>query len=74
VDGYVKGKTKIFIRAPETVFSLEELRERKVVAYANKLQRFFQRFTMLSYYYNLQKDANEKFKVYTQHINMLVLK
>ena len=27
---YVKGKTKIFIRQPETVFSLEELRERRV--------------------------------------------
>eukprot|EP00026_Physarum_polycephalum_P002600 Phypoly_transcript_02607.p1 GENE.Phypoly_transcript_02607~~Phypoly_transcript_02607.p1 ORF type:complete len:872 (+),score=218.83 Phypoly_transcript_02607:31-2616(+) len=56
---YRKGTTKIFIRAPETVFSLEELRERKVVTYANKIQRFFQRFTMVSYYYNLQKDAND---------------
>ena len=60
---YVKGKTKIFIRQPETVFCLEELRERKVGTYANKLQRFFQQFTMMTYYYNLQKDANDKLKV-----------
>jgi len=59
---YRKGATKIFIRAPETVFNLEELRERKVITYANKIQRFFQRFTMVSYYYNLQKDANDRLR------------
>jgi len=59
---FSKGKTKIFIRAPETVFNLEELRERKVFIYANKLQRFFLRFTLMSYYYSLQKSANDSMK------------
>eukprot|EP01132_Coremiostelium_polycephalum_P007665 gene7665-9430_t len=59
---FSKGKTKIFIRAPETVFNLEELRERKVFIYANKLQRFFLRFTLMSYYYSIQKSANDSFK------------
>ncbi|GAM21411.1 hypothetical protein SAMD00019534_045860 [Acytostelium subglobosum LB1] len=49
----------MFIRAPETVFNLEELRERKVFIYANKLQRFFLRFTLMSYYYSIQKGAND---------------
>ncbi|EFA81458.1 myosin ID heavy chain [Heterostelium album PN500] len=59
---FSKGKTKIFIRAPETVFNLEELRERKVFTYANKLQRFFLRFTLMSYYYSIQKSANDSLK------------
>ena len=35
------GKTKIFIRHPETIFSLEELREQKVYNYATSIQNFF---------------------------------
>lgn len=51
---YSKGKTKIFIRQPETVFSLEELRDRKVFSYANKVQRFFLRFALRRYFWELQ--------------------
>jgi len=40
---YQKGKTKIFIRQPESVFSLEELRDRTVFSYANKIQRFLRK-------------------------------
>ncbi len=42
------------MRASETVFTLDEPRERKVGTYANRLQRFFMRFTLLNYYYNIQ--------------------
>ena len=35
------GKTKIFIRKPETVFALEELREQKTYNYATSIQNFF---------------------------------
>lgn len=59
---YAKGTTKIFIRAPETVFGLEELRERKVFSYANTIQRFFQKFSMAAYTYNLQMSAYGKIK------------
>jgi len=57
---YQKGKTKVFIRAPETLFALEELRERKVYSYANNIQRFFQTFSMNNYWYNLQMAGNQK--------------
>lgn len=57
---YAKGKTKIFIRMPETVFALEELRDRTVQIYANRLQRFFLQFTLQNYYYMLHKTVNER--------------
>jgi len=57
---YQKGKTKVFIRAPETLFALEELRERKVYSYANSIQRFFLQFSMNTYFYNLQTSVNQK--------------
>ena len=61
-EGYQKGATKIFIRAPESVFTLEELRERKVFGYANTIQRFFQTFSLGTYYYNIQMAGNQKLK------------
>jgi len=57
---YAKGKTKLFIRAPETVFALEEMRERTVQIYANRVQRFFLQFTLQNYYYNLHKTVNDR--------------
>jgi myosin I len=59
-NGYEKGNNKIFIRAPESVFSLEELRERKVYNYANQIQRFFLRFSLSNYFYQIQKGANDQ--------------
>ena len=56
---YARGKTKLFIRKPETIFALEELRERTVQIYANRLQRFFLQFTLQNYYYTLHKAAND---------------
>lgn len=45
-----KGATKIFVRHPETVFNLEELRERKVATFANRIQRFLGIPTLLLYF------------------------
>lgn len=42
-DQFQMGREKIFIRTPETLFILEEMRERKFDKYAVVLQRFFQR-------------------------------
>lgn len=58
-DEYQFGRTKIFIRNPETVFNLEELRERKVYDYACRLQRFFVRWTQKEYYNNLRRQGNQ---------------
>jgi myosin-1 len=56
---YALGTTKIFIRAPETVFTLEENRERKTFTYANRIQRFFLKYASDYYIYTLKKNANE---------------
>jgi myosin-1 len=57
---YQLGTTKIFVRAPESVFALEELRERKVYSYANQIQRFFLRFSLSNYYYSIQLAGNQQ--------------
>jgi myosin-1 len=59
---YSPGTTKIFVRAPETVFSLEELRERKTYTYANRIQRFFLKYAMDYYFYTLKKNVNDKLR------------
>eukprot|EP01104_Vermistella_antarctica_P018073 TRINITY_DN6583_c0_g1_i1.p1 TRINITY_DN6583_c0_g1~~TRINITY_DN6583_c0_g1_i1.p1 ORF type:complete len:1214 (+),score=376.93 TRINITY_DN6583_c0_g1_i1:263-3904(+) len=61
-EAYQKGRTKIFIRAPETVFSLEELRERTVYKYAVRIQRFFAKFALRRYYWEIQRASAEQFK------------
>lgn len=38
------GRTKIFIKAPESLFLLEELRERKFDSYARVIQRAYRRY------------------------------
>jgi len=42
------------------VFALEEMRERTVQIYANRVQRFFLQFTLQNYYYNLHKSVNDR--------------
>lgn len=56
---YAAGATKIFIRAPESVFTLEETRERKTFTYANRIQRFFLKYANDYYIYTLKKGAND---------------
>lgn len=56
---YQKGKTKIFIRQPESVFALEELRDRTVFSYANKIQRFLRKTALRKYYYEVKKGGND---------------
>uniref|UniRef100_A0A1B6CWE6 Myosin motor domain-containing protein n=1 Tax=Clastoptera arizonana TaxID=38151 RepID=A0A1B6CWE6_9HEMI len=41
---YQIGKTKIFVKAPETLFLLEEQRERKFNVYARIIQRAFKKY------------------------------
>jgi len=56
---YANGTTKLFIRAPETVFTLEETRDRKVYSYANRIQNFFGRFALRKYYWELEMAGND---------------
>lgn len=53
------GTSKIFIRAPETIFSLEEIREQKTFTYANRIQRFFLKYANEYYLFMLRKSGND---------------
>lgn len=65
------GKTKVFIRAPETIFSLEEMRERKVQTYANRIQRFFLRFALRRYFWEIQVAGNNAYSVCFPFLSLL---
>ena len=56
------GKSKLFVRKPETIFSLEEQRERHLSNFASKIQRFVQRFALQQKNYELLLDANNVVK------------
>ncbi|CAG7821734.1 unnamed protein product, partial [Allacma fusca] len=43
-DQYQLGRTKIFIKAPESLFQLEELRERRFDGFARVIQRAFRKY------------------------------
>jgi myosin-1 len=53
-DEFQMGRSKIFIKAPESLFLLEERREKKFDFYARILQKAFQK------YFNEQKFLREK--------------
>ncbi|CAG9540438.1 unnamed protein product [Cercopithifilaria johnstoni] len=56
-DQYQMGKTKIFIKNPESLFLLEEMRERKYDSYARVIQKAFKKFTAQKRYAKLKEDA-----------------
>jgi myosin-1 len=51
------GKTKVFIKAPESLFLLEEVRERKYHDYAKKIQRAYRRYRARKYYLECKKQS-----------------
>jgi myosin-1 len=61
-DDWQRGNTKIFIRQPETLFQLEELRDRTVFSYATRIQRFFLRTSMKRYFWELRKTVNDQYR------------
>lgn len=58
-DQYQLGKTKIFIKAPETLFLLEELRDRKYNEYALIVQKAFRKFNAIQYFLKLKNEASD---------------
>ncbi|TPX41023.1 hypothetical protein SeMB42_g05764, partial [Synchytrium endobioticum] len=51
------GKTKVFIKSPESLFLLEEVRERKYHHYAVIIQRAYRRWKSRKYFLELRKKA-----------------
>uniref|UniRef100_A0A1X7TB12 Myosin motor domain-containing protein n=1 Tax=Amphimedon queenslandica TaxID=400682 RepID=A0A1X7TB12_AMPQE len=54
-DQWQLGKTKVFIKSPESLFLLEELRERKYDAYARRIQKAWRRHRSDQYYQTLKE-------------------
>jgi myosin-1 len=57
-DQWQLGRTKVFVKNPESLFLLEEVRERKYDSYARVLQKAWRRFHSDLYFYNLKKKAS----------------
>ncbi|KAL0491036.1 myosin I heavy chain [Acrasis kona] len=51
------GRTKLFIRLPETYYQLEELRERKYHDAATKIARAWRSYKLRKYYADLREQA-----------------
>ncbi|XP_072166992.1 unconventional myosin-If-like [Diadema setosum] len=58
-DEFQLGKTKVFIRKPESLFLLEEQRERKFDYYARIIQKALRRFNAHNYYLKLKEQASD---------------
>eukprot|EP00039_Didymoeca_costata_P008665 m.114735 g.114735 ORF g.114735 m.114735 type:complete len:1149 (-) comp14177_c1_seq5:2155-5601(-) len=56
-DQFQLGRTKVFIKNPESLFLLEELRERKYDRYARKIQVAYRRWKSQQHFENLKKQA-----------------
>lgn len=54
---YQMGKTKVFIKAPESLFLLEEIRDRRYNVYAQVLQKAFRKFNAIQYFLKLKNEA-----------------
>ncbi|KAJ3148444.1 Unconventional myosin-Ie [Geranomyces variabilis] len=51
------GRTKLFIKSPESLFLLEEQRDRKYHTYAKVIQRAYRRWKSRKYFLDLRKKA-----------------
>ncbi|VDD93459.1 unnamed protein product [Enterobius vermicularis] len=58
-DQYQMGLNKIFVKNPESLFLLEELRERKYDAYARIIQKAFKRFIARKKYSKKKEEASD---------------
>ena len=58
-DQFQLGKTKLFVKNPESLFLLEEGRERKYDSYARTLQKAFKRFVAKKHYMKLKEQASD---------------
>ncbi|XP_054756570.2 unconventional myosin-Ie-like [Lytechinus pictus] len=58
-DEYQLGRNKVFIRKPESLFLLEEQRERKFDFHARIIQKAFRQFNAHKYYLRLKQQASD---------------
>ncbi|XP_030044549.1 unconventional myosin-Ie isoform X2 [Microcaecilia unicolor] len=53
------GKTKLFIKAPESLFLLEEMRERKYDGYARLIQKAWRKYMARKKYVQMREEASD---------------
>ncbi|XP_074539900.1 myosin IEb [Halichoeres trimaculatus] len=58
-DQYQLGKTKVFIKAPESLFLLEEMRERKFNGYARVIQKAWRKHIAVRKYVKMREEASD---------------
>ncbi|KFO53398.1 Unconventional myosin-Ie, partial [Corvus brachyrhynchos] len=58
-DQYQLGKSKVFIKAPESLFLLEEMRERKYDGYARAIQKAWRKYTARKKYVQMREEASD---------------
>uniref|UniRef100_V9KBM2 Myosin-Ie n=1 Tax=Callorhinchus milii TaxID=7868 RepID=V9KBM2_CALMI len=58
-DQYQLGKSKVFIKAPESLFLLEEMRERKFNGFARVIQKAWRKHTAVRKYIQMRERASD---------------
>jgi len=56
-DQWQLGKSKVFIKSPESLFLLEELRERKYDGFARRIQKAWRRHKSEQYFFKLKQKG-----------------
>uniref|UniRef100_A0A8C9WNP0 Osteoclast-stimulating factor 1 n=1 Tax=Scleropages formosus TaxID=113540 RepID=A0A8C9WNP0_SCLFO len=58
-DQYQLGRGKVFIKAPESLFLLEEMRDRRFNGYARIIQKAWRKHTAVRKYVRMRKEASD---------------
>ncbi|NXC39747.1 MYO1E protein, partial [Penelope pileata] len=58
-DQYQLGRSKVFIKAPESLFLLEEMRERKYDGYARAIQKAWRKYAARKKYVQMREEASD---------------
>ncbi|XP_027621748.1 unconventional myosin-Ie isoform X2 [Tupaia chinensis] len=58
-DQFQLGRNKVFIKAPESLFLLEEMRERKYDGYARVIQKSWRKFVARKKYVQMREEASD---------------
>ncbi|TNN40398.1 Unconventional myosin-If [Liparis tanakae] len=58
-DQYQMGRTKVFVKNPESLFLLEEMRERKFDSFARIIQKSWRRYIARKKYEQMREEASD---------------
>jgi myosin-1 len=71
-DQWQFGLTKVFIKTPESLFILEELRDRKYHGYAKTIQTCYRKWKSRKYFLDLKKEATDIFTIRSKEEDSLL--